>query len=105
MKPIEAIIAETKHEIQPYVFKRLEARTPRKAGEKIARTITVTSGKGGVGKTNFAVNMAIAYAQLGKKVIAVGNMLNSIPKRLWSIGEIDHYIGFVFSTGELLGYG
>ena len=69
MKPIEAIIAETKHEIQPYVFKRLEARTPRKAGEKVARTITVTSGKGGVGKTSLVANLAICLAQAGQRVI------------------------------------
>ncbi|EKD81760.1 MAG: hypothetical protein ACD_39C01654G0002, partial [uncultured bacterium] len=31
IKPIEAIIAETRKQIQPYVFKRLEARTPRQA--------------------------------------------------------------------------
>ena len=39
MKSVEAIIAETKQEIQPYVFTRLEARTPRKAGQKIAHTM------------------------------------------------------------------
>lgn len=69
IKPIEAIIAETRREIQPFVFKRLEARTPRQAGEKIARTITVTSGKGGVGKTSLVANMAICLAQAGQRVI------------------------------------
>lgn len=69
IKPIEAIIAETKKQIHPYVFKRLESRTPRKAGEKIARTITVTSGKGGVGKTSLVANMAICLAQAGQRVI------------------------------------
>lgn len=34
-----------------------------------ARVITVTSGKGGVGKTSVAVNMAIQLRKLGKKVI------------------------------------
>ena len=35
------------------------------------RIITVSSGKGGVGKTNFAVNMGIAFAQMGKKIIVM----------------------------------
>ena len=69
IKPIEAIIAETKKQIQPYVFKRLEKRMPRTAGKKVARTITVTSGKGGVGKTSVVANLAVCLAQAGQKVI------------------------------------
>lgn len=58
-------------------------------GTKKTRIITVASGKGGVGKTNVSVNMAIAYAKIGKKVIVmdadlglanVNVMLNMIPK-------------------------
>jgi flagellar biosynthesis protein FlhG len=53
------------------------------------RIITVTSGKGGVGKTNLSVNIALAYARLGKKVVVmdadlglanVNVILNVIPK-------------------------
>lgn len=34
-----------------------------------ARVITVTSGKGGVGKTNTAVNLAIQFRKAGKRVV------------------------------------
>jgi flagellar biosynthesis protein FlhG len=56
---------------------------------KKTRVITVASGKGGVGKTNMSVNMAIAYARLGKRVIImdadlglanVNILLDIIPK-------------------------
>lgn len=35
----------------------------------LARVITVTSGKGGVGKSNTAINLAIHFRKMGQKVI------------------------------------
>ncbi len=42
-----------------------------KAPRAKPRVITITSGKGGVGKTNFTVNIALALAKLGKKVLVI----------------------------------
>ncbi len=36
--------------------------------KKTAQVITITSGKGGVGKTNITVNLAIALSEMGKRV-------------------------------------
>jgi flagellar biosynthesis protein FlhG len=68
--------------------KNREAAPARRDAAK-TRIITITSGKGGVGKTNVSVNMALAYARIGKKVVVmdadlglanVNVMLNMIPK-------------------------
>ena len=80
-------IMRRKKESQPS-SKASSAKSNISAVDK-ARIITVTSGKGGVGKTNLSVNMALAFARLGKKVIVmdadlglanVNVMLNMIPK-------------------------
>jgi flagellar biosynthesis protein FlhG len=66
-----------------------QAKPQKTWDQKKTRIITVTSGKGGVGKTNVSVNMAIAYARLGKKVVVmdadlglanVNVMLGLVPK-------------------------
>lgn len=79
-------------EDQAQQLRELMRAKPASAGaqkDRKTRIITVTSGKGGVGKTNVSVNMAIAYARLGKKVIVmdadlglanVNVMLAMIPK-------------------------
>lgn len=39
--------------------------------EHLAKVITVTSGKGGVGKSNISVNLAIQLSRFGKKVVVL----------------------------------
>lgn len=40
-------------------------------GKKLPRVIAVTSGKGGVGKTNLVGNMAVSLSQAGKRVVII----------------------------------
>lgn len=60
-----------------------------------ARVITITSGKGGVGKSNVAVNLAVQFQKLGKKVLVfdadfglanVEVMFGAIPK--FNLGDL-----------------
>ena len=48
-----------------------QAQELKKMMKGKTKIIAITSGKGGVGKSNLSVNMAIAYAQQGKKVMLI----------------------------------
>ena len=66
--------------------------------KKPARIITITSGKGGVGKTNIAVNLAVQFQRMGKKTIIfdadfglanVEVMFGTIPK--YSLSDLIYH--------------
>ncbi|MBN2324214.1 MAG: MinD/ParA family protein [Spirochaetes bacterium] len=42
-----------------------------RAGKSHPRILTISSGKGGVGKTNIAINLGIAFAEEGKRVVVM----------------------------------
>ena len=48
---------------------RNRIKTGGKSSRPLARVMTVTSGKGGVGKSNTAINLALHFKKLGKRVI------------------------------------
>jgi flagellar biosynthesis protein FlhG len=62
----------------------------------VARVIAVSSGKGGVGKTNSVVNLAVAFALMGKKVLLFDADLG--------LGNLDVLLGLApeFNIGHLL---
>ena len=74
-----------------------------------SRVIAITSGKGGVGKTNFTINLGITLAKAGKKVVIfdadlglanIDVILGSIPKyTLVDLMETDLPIEKVMSEG------
>ena len=55
--------------LRKLVEKKPEATLPQVNGN--ARVIAVTSGKGGVGKTNLTVNLAIALGITGQRVLVI----------------------------------
>ena len=52
-------------------YKDEENRTGILTNKPGSRVIAVTSGKGGVGKTNFTVNLGIKFAQMGLRVVII----------------------------------
>ncbi|MGV1099953.1 MinD/ParA family protein [Thiovibrio sp. JS02] len=56
--------------------KRKATRRPGSAPKSPPRVICVTSGKGGVGKTNIVTNLGFAMARGGKKVLVLDADLN-----------------------------
>lgn len=52
-------------------YLRRDERESKIADSKGPIVITIASGKGGVGKTNIVVNLAIACSRLGKKVLVL----------------------------------
>jgi flagellar biosynthesis protein FlhG len=52
-------------------LRRLVAATPRAASARLARSLVFTSGKGGVGTSNLALNLALALGARGHRVTLV----------------------------------
>ncbi|REK76526.1 MinD/ParA family protein [Paenibacillus paeoniae] len=54
---------------QAEALRHLIRQQDNRMDRKDTRVITVTSGKGGVGKSNFSLNFSLALQRLGKKVL------------------------------------
>jgi flagellar biosynthesis protein FlhG len=60
-------MADQAEHLRALFHQRQISGAPRKRG--LSRIIVVASGKGGVGKSNIVVNLAIVFGQLGRKII------------------------------------
>jgi flagellar biosynthesis protein FlhG len=61
------VIADQASRLRDIVADTHAADTPRRPPR--ARVIAITSGKGGVGKSNVSVNLAVKFASCGKEVV------------------------------------
>ena len=62
-----------------------EAMTPASRAQPQVQVVAVSSGKGGVGKTNVVVNLAVASARQGRKVLVMDADL--------ALGNVDILLG------------
>ncbi len=56
---------------QAQTLRRMAQKQQSQAGGRPLRTLAVTSGKGGVGKTNITVNLALCLCKMGHKVLII----------------------------------
>jgi flagellar biosynthesis protein FlhG len=66
---LRKVMDKNLHEMESYVNASDFQENPKRI--KCPRVISVTSGKGGVGKTNVVANLAFAFTQLGGKVLVL----------------------------------
>ncbi len=64
---------------------RRELRSSCRTGGAAPRLVAVVSGKGGVGKTSLAVNLAVSLAELRRRVLVVDGD--------FGLGQLDLYVG------------
>lgn len=55
--------------LRPYNVAHLDGKPGARSG--LSRVIAITSGKGGVGKTMFTINLAVAFAAKGQRVFVI----------------------------------
>ncbi len=79
--------ASSLRELIGKINKKNTIKNTNNSMKSISRVITITSGKGGVGKTNFTINLAIELSKLNQRVTIIDADLG--------LGNIDVVLGLV----------